>query len=148
MWAIANYDMPTLMHLDHDALPFSPILSCKTKSACWVEHARPLSYVVLFTYGSTLKRVFANILAAFCFEYKRLWTLFSKNFIYILLLSSKSVSVHETHFASTRHNWVITTIAILQSYFYFTHVSYCKLWYASFDASGPWHPPMFSNSVL
>ena len=56
--------------------------------SCWVEHLWPLTYVVILRYDSILKRVFANILVAFRFEYISIYGLyFLKNFIFILLLS-------------------------------------------------------------
>ena len=122
MSAIANCDLLVLMHLDYDALPFSPILSCGTKSACWEECVRPLTYVVLLRHDSILKGVFANSLVAFRFEFRRLCNICFKNFISILLLSCKSVSVHKTQFASTRNNWVIATIAIF-SHIFILHMS-------------------------
>ena len=67
--------MIALMLLDHDALPFFPILIYKTKLACWEEHVRLPTYVVLLRNNPILKGVFANILVACPFDLKCLWAI-------------------------------------------------------------------------
>ena len=101
---------------------FFPILSCKTKSACWVELVRLLTYVVLLRYDSILIRVFANILL-FALSLSVYGLYFLKTWFF-LPLSSKSASVHQVRFPSAKNTLVIVTIAIFRLYFLFEHASF------------------------
>ena len=136
--------MVALLHLDHDALPFFPMLFCKAKSLCWEEHARLLAYVLLLSNNPILKGVFTNILAACRFDLKHLWAVFSWVFslrtpeeiaTYLqslrdsdLNMSSKLDSVHTIRFSGTKNTPVIAAIPIFRSYFPFAHAK-GKIWY-------------------
>ena len=113
-----------LSHLDHDTLPFFTILSCKPKSARWIENFRLPTCVVFLRNDPILKRIFANILVTFRFDFKCLWAVFSKTFVFSPTLSSRSSSVHQMRFHSIENTWVLSAIAIFRSYFSFAHVSF------------------------